>query len=470
MSVQEALDWYVERYADNPVLLVQEVFDEEPDEEQAAVMMAVARGERQIAVRSGHGVGKTTTMSWLLVWFATTRFPQKCICTAPTSGQLVDGLISETKAWFRKLPPLLLPLFEIKSERIELIARPEQSFIAFATSRAENPEALQGKHSENLLLLVDEASGVPEAVFEAASGSMSGHNATMLMMGNPVRSSGQFHDAFHEQAHKWRTFHISCVGHPRISEDFIEEMKERYGEESNAYRVRVLGEFPKGDDDTVIAMELAEAALERDVQPTNVRPIWGVDVARFGSDRSSLAMRKGNVLLEKVQCWSGLDMMQLSGTIKAIWDATPEKGRPTEICVDSIGQGAGVADRLREMGLPCRDLNVSEAPAIKGRYLNQRAELWFEMREWFETRAVNIKGDRKLLAELVGVRYKMSSSGKLQIESKDELRKRSKERRSPDVADALMMTFAGTAIQATHGSTQSYSWNQPLPYRNPRVV
>lgn len=470
MTVEEAFDWYVARYADNPVLLVQEVFDEEPDPEQAAFMMSVASGERQVAVRSGHGVGKTTALAWLLFWFGTTRFPQKCICTAPTSGQLVDGLISETKSWFRKAPPLIAQLFEIKSERIELIARPEESFIAFATSRAENPEALQGKHSENLLLVADEASGVPEGVFEAASGSMSGHNACMLLTGNPVRTSGLFFDAFHEQAHKWKTFHISCVGHPRISEDFIEEMKDRYGEDSNAFRVRVLGEFPKGDDDTVIAMELVEASLERDVAATNVRPIWGLDCARFGSDRSALAKRQGNVLLEPVITWAGLDMMQLSGVVKSIWDTTPEKRRPSEICVDSIGIGAGVADRLREMGLPVRDINVSEAPSIKGIYLNQRAELWFTMREWFETRAVSIKGDRRLLGELVGVRYKFHSTGKKVVESKEELRKRSKERRSPDVADALMMTFAGTAIQATHGSHNSVSWNQPLPFINKRVV
>ena len=470
MSVEEAFDWFVERYAYDPVLFVEEVFDEKPDEEQAAVMMEVARGERQIAVRSGHGVGKTTTFAWLLCWHATTRFPQKSICTAPTSGQLVDGLISETKAWFRKLPPLLVDLYEIKSERIELIARPEQSFIAFATSRAENPEALQGKHSENLLLIADEASGVPDAVFEAASGSMSGHKATMLCAGNPVRSSGFFFDCFHEQAHKWKTHHISCVGHPRISQDFIDEMKDRYGEDSNAFRVRVLGEFPKGDDDTVIAMELAEGALERDVQPLSVKPIWGLDCARFGSDRTALAMRKGNVLMHPVQVWAGLDMMQISGTVKAMWDACPKTNRPSEVCVDSIGIGAGVADRLREMGLPVRDINVSEAPSIKGVYLNQRAELWFTMREWFETRAVNIAGDKKLMAELVGVRYKFNSNGKKQVESKEDLRKRSKERRSPDIADALMMTFAGTAIQATHGSTDSYSWNQPLPWKAPNLV
>jgi phage terminase large subunit len=470
MTVAEAFVWFEDRYAFEPVLFVREVFDEEPDPEQAAIMMDVARGERRIAVRSGHGVGKTTVLAWLLCWFACTRFPQRCVCTAPTSGQLFDALAAETKSWFRKLPPLLLERFELQSERINLIAKPEDSYIAFKTSRAETPEALAGIHSDNVLLVADEASGVPEQVFEAASGSMSGHRATMLMTGNPVRSTGLFFEAFHTQMHRWKTYHISCLTCPRVTPDFIEEMKDRYGEESNAYRVRVLGEFPKGDDDTVIPMELVEAALTRDVHPAHVKPIWGLDCARFGSDRSALAKRKGNVLLEPVVVWSGLDMMQLAGTVKAIYDATPKRDSPSEICVDSIGIGAGVADRLRELGLPVRDINVSESPSIKGVYLNQRAELWFEMRSWFETRAVSIAGDRKLLSELVGVRYKFHSSGKKAVESKEELRKRSKERRSPDIADAVMMTFAGTAISALHGSANSFSWNQPLPYRAPNLV
>jgi hypothetical protein len=160
----------------------------------------------------------------------------------------------------------------------------------------------------------------------------------------------------------------------------------------------------------------------------------------------------------------------VSGNIKFIWDQTPEKNRPSVICVDSIGIGAGVADRLREMGLPVRDINVSEAPSIKGVYMNQRTELWFTMREWFESRAVNISKDKRLLGDLIRPRFKFHSTGKKVIETKDDLKKRSKDKRSTDYADALMMTFAGTAVQAKDGTHNSYSWNQPLPWKQPYAM
>lgn len=451
---------FLDRYYFDAVLFVQEVLAGDPDEYQKQLLRAIARGERRIAVRSGHGVGKTTALSWAIVWFGITRFPQKTVCTAPTSGQLFDALAAETKGWFKSLPETLLGLFEIKSEEIELKAAPEKSFIAFKTSKADTPEALAGVHSENVLLIGDEASGIPEQVYEAASGSMSGHNAVTVLAGNPVRSSGLFFDAFHKLRDMWYTIHISCVGHPRISADFVEDMKRRYGEDSNAYRVRVLGEFPLADDDTVIPFELMESALQRDVAATKVRPIWGVDCARYGRDRSTLAKRRGNTLMEPIMAWAGLDTMQLAGRVKALWDDTMLEDRPEDICVDAIGIGAGVADRLAELGLPARAVNVSESPALVARFMNLRAELWWAMKEWFASRACNIAKDEALGAELVAVKYKLTSSGKIQIESKDDMRKRGM--RSPDLADAFMLTFAGNATTAVHGSQNAASWRTAL--------
>jgi phage terminase large subunit len=139
------------------------------------------------------------------------------------------------------------------------------------------------------MLVADEASGVPEQVFEAAAGSMSGHNAVTLLLGNPVRSSGFFYDTHTRLADEWTTFQVSCTDSPRVSDEYVKEMAMRYGEESNVYRIRVVGEFPKGDDDTVIAMDLLESALNRDVAPSEYAPmIWGLDVARFGRDRSAM--------------------------------------------------------------------------------------------------------------------------------------------------------------------------------------
>lgn len=452
---------FAEKYANNPVLFVQEVLGGDPDEKQCEIMMQVARGVRRISVRSGHGIGKTTALAWLIVWHACTRFPQITLCTAPTSAQLFDALAAQTKAWFKKLPPALADLFEIKTDAIVHKSAPDESFVTFATSRPETPEALAGKHSENMLIVADEASGIPEPVFEAAFGSMSGHNATIILTGNPIRTSGLFFDTHHKLAGSWKTYHISCIGHPRVTPEFIAEAIEMYGEDSNAYRVRVLGDFPTSEDDVVIPFELVEVALNRDVKPLIVRPIWGVDCAYTGKDRTALAKRKGNFLLERVQSWKGLDTMQAAGTIHNEWKDTPESERPEEILLDSIGFGAGVSDRLRELGLPARGVNVSESPALKARYKNLRAELWFMGREWFEARDCNINGDRNLMAELTSMHYMPpTSAGKVQLETTMQYVAHFK--KSPDLASAFILTFAGTAVSAAGGKGGSTSWNQPL--------
>lgn len=459
---------FIAKYGRDWVALVREVLGGDPDEKQEEILRAVCRGERRIAIRSGHGVGKTTVLAWCVICHILTRFPQKTVCTAPTSSQLFDALASEVKAWMKKLPLALQDLLEIQVDQIRLKAAPEESFIAFRTSKPETPEAMAGVHSANVLLVPDEASGIPDPVFESAAGSMSGENATTLLAGNPVRTSGLFFDAFHKLRDKWLTFHISCVGHPRISPDFIDDMKRRYTEDSNAYRVRVLGEFPTGDDDTVIPFQLVEASLKRDVTPIHVRPIWGVDAARFGNDASALCKRKGNALAEKTEIRKGYDTMQVVGWVKGQWDVTLPSDRPSEIIVDSIGIGAGVCDRLAELGLPARGVNVSESAAMSEQYINLRAELWFKGAEWFGKKDCNLLGDEALAGELVQPRFKYASNGKRQVESKDDMKKRGVA--SPNRADAFLLTLAGEHVTASGSSATRLSWTQPLQRKIAGIV
>lgn len=454
--------------------------------EQRQMLEWASRGERQISERSGHGVGKSTVLAWIINWWAITKYPQKTLCTAPTSTQLFDALASETKSWMKKLPPALQELFEVQVEQIYLRAAPEDSFVSFATSKAETPEALAGKHSKNMLLIADEASGIHDAVYEAASGSMSGEDATMILTGNPIRTSGLFFDTFHKDRANWKTLHVSCMGevsglegqgtvklgerHPNVSAKFIQTMRDRYGEDTNAFRVRVLGEFPKSEDDAVIPFDWVETSLNRDVRPLSVRPIWGLDVAYKGSDRTALAKRKGNTLMEKVKSWRGLDNMQVAGVIRNEYMDTPVDQRPTEILIDAIGYGAGVADRLRELELPARGINVAELPSIKGTYTNQKAELWFKAREWFEPRDVNLCQDDGLMTELVVMHFlPPTSSGKVALELTKDTRK-AFGGKSLDLASAFVLTFAGTAVSALQGSRNSVSWTQPLKRKIAGIV
>jgi hypothetical protein len=430
---------FIRLYRNDPVKFVRVVLRETPLKWQEELLRKIAAGKRRISVRAGHGVGKSTVCSWAIVWVMCTRFPQKCVMTAPTAGQLFDALFSELKAQVNKLPPVLRDSFDVLSDRISLKAAPESSFASARTSSSERPEALAGIHSENVLLIVDEASAVPEPVFEAAAGSMSGHSACTILIGNPTRNSGLFYRTHHELSSDWDTMHVSCLDIPLVSKDFVEQIKATYGEGSNAYRIRVLGEFAVADNDTLIAAELVDAAMGRDV-PVDVSDgmIYGLDVARFGTDRSALCKRKGNVVME-VKSWGGLDLMQLVGAV--VNEARTDN--PVEICVDTIGLGSGVADRLREMGYNVRDVNVAEASAMNPNANKLRDELWLAVKDWLATRTVKIPAESALRHELVAPRYGFTSSGKIVVESKDSMKKRGM--RSPDLADSLCLTFAGNA-------------------------
>lgn len=478
---------YVARYADDPVLWVRETFGIEPYPDQIEMLEAYRLKKRRIAKRSGHGVGKTTGLAWIIVHHLLFRFPQKTVCTAPTGKQLFKALYAEVVTWLNKLPGPLRDLYEVKAEEIQLKVAPQESFVSFHTSSADKPEALAGVHSENVLLIVDEASGIHETVFEAASGSMSGHNATTILAGNPVRRVGTFYNVFHKPAMmaSWVRLHVSCVDHPNVTKDFIQQIIDQYGERSNAYRVRVLGEFPLVDDDVVITWEMLEGALNRDVKPVMVRQIWGLDVARKGRDACALAKRKGNSLAEPVRIWRGKDTMQTVGIVKREWDMTLPSERPTEILVDAIGEGSGVADRLMELGLPTRRINVSESASMDERFERLRSELWWKGREWFQRKDCTLHGtgwwwneaekkwspgdekdewrDEFLAAELGWPTFDYTNSGsKILVESKKATMKRTQED-SPNRADAFLLTMAGESITASgNDGLKTAGWNKAI--------
>lgn len=432
-------------YYNDPVGFTRNILGVEPDPWQAEVMTAVAKGARRISVRAGHGVGKSAFCAWLSIWHMVTRYPQKTVMTAPTAGQLFDALFAEIKFWINRLPAPIRDLFDMTSDKVTLKSAPEASFLSARTSSADRPEALAGIHSEHVLLIGDEASAIPEPVFESAAGSMSGHSACTILIGNPTRNTGLFFRTHHELSSEWRTFHVSCLSSSRVAKDFVEQIRTTYGPESNAFRVRVLGEFALRDDDTLIAAELVDSAMSRDIALNEQEPlVYGVDVARFGDDRSVLCKRRGNVVMP-MHTWQGLDLMQLTGAI--VNEAKLDK--PAEVCVDSIGLGSGVADRLREvfaemkLAIAVRDVNVSESNAMNPQAYKLRDELWLSVKEWLNQRAGRLPVDQELRAELVGPTYSFMSNGRVRVEPKADMKKRGL--RSPDKADALALTFASIA-------------------------
>lgn len=434
---------------------------------QYDVLEALDNGETRISIRSGNGAGKTCLLAIIILHFILLRNDVKIPVTAPSSGQLKDGLIPETRKWMRALPSFLRDRIDTTQDRIVRVDSPDQNFVSFRTARRETPEALQGIHAEFVLCVVDEASAVPDEVYEAAQGTMSTPGSIFIMISNPTRLQGYFYRSHHRMKHLWRTFHVTSFDTSRVDQSFVDQIADDYGVNSDQYRVKVLGNFPTKDEQSLIANDVVRAAFNRDIKKPDEAPIWGLDVGR-GGDLSALAERTGPVA-QILGTQNYADTMKTVAWVKAKYDAARVK--PSSIYVDSIGIGAGVADRLRELGLPAVDINVGESPSMKSKHPRLRDELWWNLKTWFESMNCSIiinedntKADA-IEQEVCAPLQLFTDSGKDAVESKKQMRARGVS--SPNIADALCLTFAFQgAVGMGLSSSSNTAWGKPLPYKS----
>jgi hypothetical protein len=313
---------------------------------------------------------------------------------------------------------------------------------------------------------------VEEIIFEVARGALSTAGAKVCMAANPTRTSGYFFNAF-KPTSQYHKMTVSCLDAALATKQFIDDMADEYGEDSNVYRVRVLGEFPTEDEDTLISYDLVNSACGRDIDPTGMVPVWGVDCARYGNDDTVLIKRHEEVIKDAPIILTQKSTMEVTGRIKTEWDSTLPSERPDAIYVDVIGIGSGVVDRLRELSLPAVGINVAEQPrAMMGEANRLRDELYLKCAKWFETKSVSLpmveeggsmdkRPVGRLVAELTGIKKGFTSAGRIRVESKDDMKKRM--RRSPDVADALILTFANDAAATMGAISKGYlNWNKPI--------
>jgi len=433
----------LESWYDDPDLFDREVWPNElPENWQSEASKLIPKHDR-VAIRSGHGVGKTAWLARRIIWWGSTRNPWKVGVTAPSSSQMYDALWSELAKWHNKMPPGLKEQFEWSSEYFRWVEEPNVSYAVAKTARRETPEALAGLHSENMLFLIDEAPGVDDIIFETARGAMSTRGAKTIMTGNPTRLSGYFFDAFHKNREHWANMKVACTDSRRTNWKEIEQWKEEYGEDSNFFRVRALGEFPNAEDDVIIPLHMVESAVGRDVKQVPSEEIWGLDVSRGGVDLCALAKRRGNIMPEPVKVWRSDDAMVSVG--KVMNEYLEAKEKPSLICVDAIGLGAPVADRLAEQGVPVQCINVAESHSSNDRYLRQRDEMWERAREWFYKRDCQIPRDDPFIGEISLVKWKPTSNGKMKVITKAEMKHDMN--KSPDRSEAFCFTFmAGGGI------------------------
>jgi len=408
----------------DPIGYVREVLHVEPWEKQRQILASI-RDHRRVAVRSCHHSGKTFIAAAVVHWFCRNFQPALVITTAPTDRQVRKQLWHEIGQHHRRsgLPGTL--------NTLELLVSDNQRAYGFSTNE---PDRFQGWHEENILVIADEASGIPEEIYEAVEGTLTSANSRLLLIGNPTFPGGTFYNAFRSPLYE--KFHISAFDVPDhlLSPGWKEERRIEWGEESPVYQVRVLGEFPDQAEDALIAMRWVTAAMEREL-PDEGTTEMGVDVARYGGDESGYYVRRGSRVIDAA-FWRGTDTGGTVGRVGAAY-----RTHRVDVCkVDEIGIGAGVLDRLREEGFNAVGVNVGESAWDSEHYANRRAEIFFALQDRFKTGDISLPDDSTLLAQLTSLKFTYTPKGQLKIESKEDMRKRGLP--SPDRADALALAFA----------------------------
>lgn len=452
--MDKSLITLLDTYWDNPVWFAEDMMNFHADKWQSEVLMALAQSPK-VSVRSGQGVGKTGLESIVVTWYLCTRPFPKVIATAPTRQQLYDVLWAEISKWLASSK--IENLLEWTKTKIYMKGYSERWWATAKT--ATRPENMQGFHEDYMLFVVDEASGVADPIMEAILGTLTGYENKLLMCGNPTRTAGTFYDSHNRDRDLYKTFKVSSLDSPRTSKDNIEMLRRKYHEGSDPWRVRVLGDFPKGESDSLISLEAAEMATTGEVNISNDYILnIGADIARYGDDETIIAPRIGGKVFDLLT-YSKQSTMETSGRILRAVDefksVYPQINR-VKIKTDDDGLGAGVTDRLKEVVAQER-LNYEIIPIQNGssaiekdKYYNKASEMWDVMREELDNNlscylqgkesTIQLPNDDKLIKQLSNRKYSVDSKGKIQIESKKEMKKRIGE--SPDRADAVIYSFA----------------------------
>ena len=466
MDNNEEFKQSIKYYAAHPYEFIKNTVGFNPTPQQKEVLDNIVNAiklDKGIVVKSGHGTGKTCIASLIILWFITIFPDAKIICTAPSKGQLLDVLWPEISKWQSKFK--FGELFEWTKTRLYHKSYPETWFASART--ANKPESLAGVHSEHVLIIIDEASGVDQAVYETMEGAETETGALKILMSNPTKTTGEFYDAFHSKKDDYLSFTFSSENSPRVKPGYIKKMARKYGKDSNVYRIRVLGEFPKHEDNTVIGIDVVERAHERyldldeeDFQKninSSIEFSLGIDVARYGDDEAGIYSRVNNII-DKEKIIKKCSTMSLTGEVVALRNGKYKGIKKCYFNVDLTGVGNGVVDRLLELrdeGILRKDDVINgisnNAKAIDSKeYGNIISELWFRFEEFLKKGGIlcpdDLEEDNNIQQQLCSRQYDFTSKGQRIIESKRILKKRLNGT-SPDRADSAILAIANLIIQ-----------------------
>lgn len=422
------------------------------------------RDNFRTTVRSCNGAGKTFITANIVAWFLTSHTNSIVISTAPTSRQVRELLWQEINTIARNSK------FPLGGETtlVQWSMAPKWFALGLST---DDPNRFQGFHAEHILGVIDEAAGVDAPIFEAMDAILTSYGARLLTIGNPTEPSGRFYDAFSSPL--YNKIHISAFDTPNftdfgireehiidgswidlvgskkfkfpalITPKWVAERRQEWGEDSPAYAARVQGEFPLLGTDTMIPLGWVLRAKERPCVCDDDDPCFmAVDVARFGDDDSVIGIRRGDSLTRK-EAFHSYDVHKLAEMARIYAD----EEHPRWIKVDAVGIGAGVADILRAWGYPAIDYVAQSRAWQPEKFVNRRAESWYNVREKFRKDLVNLPPDELLIGQLTSPKYDFDASGRYRLESKERMKERGLS--SPDHADCVVMLFESEEAYAS---------------------
>ncbi len=406
-----------------------------------------------ISTMSGQGTGKAAVAAWTIIWFLGCFPRPKILCTAPVADSLRNIIWPEVTKWLNhrdmngNYACKVRDWFEVQTDKIYYKQIPKNSWGKewFCLGRTSSPnqssdeqvETLSGYHEDYLLYLVDEASGVPDPVFKPLSGGLTQKCNFIVMFFNPTRRTGfAIETQFGKSSNNWVKLQWDSEKSPLVSKQHIKDMEEKFGRESNTFRIRVKGVPPVSDDGTLIPWDWIFDSVDRKIEVAKEEPvIMGVDCAGYGEDKAVILVRQGMKIIA-IYSYNKLNTTEL-----ASWVLEKRNfHEPDVIYIDAIGLGAGVYDQVKEVQRErCFPINASESPSRSEKFDRLRDELWWKARELFENRLLCIPDDQALIEQLAGPRYNPDKKGRIKVESKQDMKKRGL--RSPDRADAFVMTF-----------------------------
>ena len=396
-----------------------------------------------MSTSSGHGIGKSALVAWLIRWIMDTRPYAKGIVTANTVPQLRTKTWSElakwhnigiTKDWWEITSGQLLQYYH-KEHKAEWRCDGQ-------TAKEENSESFAGLHAANStpFYIFDEAAGIPDKIYDVRQGGLTDGEPIVCDFGNPTRNTGRFHQNMQGKfRHRFIRRFIDSSTVEQTNKELFKEWLEDYGYDSDFYKVRVRGMFPDAGSLQLIPMSSYDDNVDLD---TDVGPhdplVMGVDVARFGDDSSVIWLRQGRDAESqndwRRQIFPKLDTMQFAARIAEI----ARDKRPDAILIDGGGVGGGVVDRCRQLGLDIIEVNFG-GKATQAGMANMRSQMWANLRDALLI-GVRLPNMEDLRTDLTSVEYGFNAKNDLQLESKDNMKKRGLS--SPDLADALALTYA----------------------------